>query len=167
MSRQEPSRPLVDEVFAGIRMYQNANDALDEAALVFFGVNRTDGRCLDMLGFRGPMTAGELAAVTGLTTGSVTSLIDRLEAQDLVRRRPDDSDRRRVIVELTDEAERIAEEVYGPVGAEGRPLVEAYSDEELAVISRFLGQARELAEAHAVRVRAMAPRARRRLRSGH
>src|SRR5580692_9536056 len=62
------------------------------------GLSASDTKTLDVLLRQGPCTAGELARHTGLTTPSVTSLIDRLEAKRLVRRVADAADRRRVIV---------------------------------------------------------------------
>src|SRR5262245_29900394 len=63
------------------------------------GMNVTDHKCADLLERNGPMTAGELAEQTGLTTGAITGVIDRLEQAGFVRRAPDPGDRRRVIVE--------------------------------------------------------------------
>jgi len=57
-------------------------------------------RCLDILGRRGPMTAGQLSDESGLSTGAVTFLLDRLELAGMVKRRRDTDDRRRVWVEL-------------------------------------------------------------------
>ena len=62
------------------------------------GLNITDHKCLEyMIGNEG-ITAGELAKVTGLTTGAITGVIDRLERAGFARRRPDPHDRRKVVV---------------------------------------------------------------------
>ncbi|MBB5085234.1 MarR family winged helix-turn-helix transcriptional regulator [Nonomuraea endophytica] len=63
------------------------------------GLNATDYYALNLLDLSGPLTSGDLAVGTGLTTGATTRLIDRLEKGGLVRRVPDPSDRRKVIVE--------------------------------------------------------------------
>ena len=71
------------------------------------GLNVTDHKCLDVLVRSGPMTAGQLAQLTGLTTGAVTGVLDRLERAGFVRRQSDPSDRRRVIAQpLIEQAER-------------------------------------------------------------
>ncbi|HEY4258905.1 MAG TPA: MarR family transcriptional regulator, partial [Schlesneria sp.] len=62
------------------------------------GLNVTDHKCLDFLLLDGPLTAGELAQRTSLTTGAITSVLDRLERVGFVQRQPDPNDRRRVIV---------------------------------------------------------------------
>jgi DNA-binding MarR family transcriptional regulator len=71
------------------------------------GMSATEHKAVDVLARRGPLTAGALAEHTGLTTGAVTGLIDRLERLGYVRRSRDASDRRRVVVEP-------ALEVLGP-----------------------------------------------------
>src|SRR5262245_57499161 len=71
------------------------------------GLNPTDHKAADRRLTRGPMTAGELADATGLTTGAVTGVIDRLEKAGYVRREDDPKDRRRVIVRVV--PKRIAE----------------------------------------------------------
>ena len=63
------------------------------------GMNVTDHKCAGILARSGPITAGELARLTGLTTGAITGVVDRLERAGFVRRARDSSDRRRVIIE--------------------------------------------------------------------
>src|SRR3954470_6827245 len=63
------------------------------------GMNVTDHKCAGILARSGPITAGELARLTGLTTGAITGVVDRLEQAGFVRRARDSSDRRRVIIE--------------------------------------------------------------------
>ena len=53
------------------------------------GLNVTDHKCIDLLLMKGPLTAGELAGMTGLTTGAITAVIDRLEKAGFVRREDD------------------------------------------------------------------------------
>lgn len=62
------------------------------------GLSATEHKAADILRRFGPMTAGELAGQTGLTTGAVTGLVDRLERDGFVKREHDKSDRRRVII---------------------------------------------------------------------
>ncbi len=67
------------------------------------GLHSTDLEALDLLRLRGAMPAGKLAEITGLTTGAITGLIDRLERRGYVSRQPDSADRRRVIVVVNSE----------------------------------------------------------------
>ena len=70
------------------------------------GMNVTDHKCAGILARSGPITAGELARRTGLTTGAITGVIDRLEQAGFARRARDPGDRRRVIIEPDPETDR-------------------------------------------------------------
>lgn len=83
---------------AGRRIHE-AIDTLDVIISARLGVHRSDLRCLHMLE-AGPATAGEVAAHTGLTSGSVTALLDRLEALGYVERRRSDADRRSIEIAI-------------------------------------------------------------------
>lgn len=97
------------------------------------GIHVTDLRCLQRLGETGAATAGELVAATGLTTGAITRMLDRLERAGFVRREHDREDRRRVIVQPV--PERVAEigPLYAGLARAYDSLVARYSDEELAL----------------------------------
>jgi DNA-binding MarR family transcriptional regulator len=153
---EENRQALVAALNAAVASYQRATDALDEAVAATFGVNRTDLRCLDLL-FEGAMSAGQLAEAGGLSPAATTTLIDRLEKKGYLRRIRDTVDRRRVLVELTDQAKQRAWQMYGPLAEEGEADLARYSDEHLAVIGEFLRQARELTDRHRERVRQQPP----------
>jgi DNA-binding MarR family transcriptional regulator len=101
------------------------------------GIGATEEKTLLMLS-AGPLTAGEIAQQTGLTTASVTSLIDRLESKGFVNRVRDANDRRRVIVEPN--AEKLAElaRVFGSMQGMFDDLGTFYTDDQLATIIDFL-----------------------------
>jgi DNA-binding MarR family transcriptional regulator len=155
MSR-ENHRALIERVAWEIRAQQNATDAFDEAVCEALGINRSDHRCLDVLERHGQMTAGALAGATGLSTGAITPLLDRLERAGYVRRVRDTGDRRRVLVELTEEARRSAADLYGPLGEEACAELERCTDEQLAFLAEFARRGCELNERHIARVRAIA-----------
>src|SRR5436309_12984008 len=67
------------------------------------GVSSSDLECLDFLNLEGRVTAGRLAEVTGLTTGAITGVVDRLEKGGLVRRERDADDRRKVVIRTVPE----------------------------------------------------------------
>lgn len=125
-------------VAAGLaaRLHQNAYDRFEDAAAEYFGVNRTAMRCMDVLDRVGRLTAGEIATQTGLSSGAVTALLDRLERASYVRRIRDPADRRRVWVELTSTARKLAAEVYGPL-AEAMAEFDRYSDDDLRLITAY------------------------------
>ena len=138
-----------------VRRFQNAQDAFDSVALARLGINRTDGRAVDVIERHGRITAGDLAAEAGLSSGATTTLIDRLEAAGYVRRVRDPADRRRVLVELTDEARRRAGEIWGPIAAEAAEGMAGYTDAELLFIRQYLQDAQAFLARHQARVRAM------------
>ena len=154
LSRQE-REALIEELGVEVRTYQNAQDAFDEAATERLGINRSDGRALDIIDRHGKITAGELAKESGLSTGAITTLLDRLERAGYVRRVRDDADRRRVLVELTDEARRRAWEIWGPIAEASTSRLGRYSNEELIFIRDFLRSSREFLLEHLDRVRAL------------
>jgi DNA-binding MarR family transcriptional regulator len=145
---------LLQQLIDEIRRGQRATELVDEAIHKLLGVNRTDGRCLDILEQRGRITAGQLAAEARLTSGAVTAVIDRLEGDGYARRVPDPDDRRRVLVEPTDKACAISQELMGRMGDVGFPKVSGYSDEQLELLVDWQRFSRELQEDHAEWLRA-------------
>ncbi|MFF0342727.1 MarR family winged helix-turn-helix transcriptional regulator [Kribbella sp. NPDC004875] len=106
------------------------------------GVHSTDVEALTRILVAGrsghPLTAGELAADLGLSTGTVTSLIDRLERAGHVRRERDTTDRRRVILHYGDSGLELAGRFFGPLGELHDNVTRQFSDAELAVVERYL-----------------------------
>jgi DNA-binding MarR family transcriptional regulator len=140
---------LLQELIQVNRAYQSAVEKMDEAFCRLLGVNRTDGRCLDVIDQRPGLTAGELAVAVGLSPGAVTTVLDRLEKRGFVIRTRDQEDRRRVTLELTPDARRRAWEAYGPLGEMGGPMIGELSDNELEAIIRFLHIGTEINEQRA------------------
>jgi DNA-binding MarR family transcriptional regulator len=100
------------------------------------------------------LTAGQLAAESGLTTGAVTAVVDRLERAGYARRVRDENDRRKVKVEVTPEFYARAGEIWGPVAQDWeRVLSGRFSAEQLRTISDFLEQVAELGAGHSEQVR--------------
>ena len=140
---------LLSELIKVNRAYQVAVEKMDEAFCKLLGVNRTDGRCLDVIDQRPGLTAGELATAVGLSPAAVTTALDRLEKRGFVSRTRDPGDRRRVTLRLTADASRRAWEAYGPLGEMGAPIVGELSDKELETIIGFLRGGTEINERRA------------------
>ncbi|MGW3495042.1 MarR family winged helix-turn-helix transcriptional regulator [Streptomyces sp. NPDC001020] len=102
------------------------------------GLSATEEKTLDFLERRGPLTAKDIAELTGLAPASVTGLIDRMENKGFVHRVKHPTDKRRVLVEL--DREKIGElAVFFEDWA--RDVVDAcqeFSTEELETVTRFL-----------------------------
>jgi DNA-binding MarR family transcriptional regulator len=145
----EERAALLEELIQVNRAYQSAVEKMDDAFCKRIGVNRTDGRCLDVIDQRPGLTAGELADAVGLSRGAVTTALDRLEARGLVTRTRDPDDRRRVTLQPTPEAGRLAWEAYGPLAEMGGPMLAELSDEELRSAIRFLRGGTEINERRA------------------
>ena len=135
------------------RAHQAANDAFDEVAYQKLGINRTDGRCLDIVENQGPMTAGRLAELSGLTTAAVTAVLDRLERAGYARRVRDAKDRRQVFVELTPLMAERGGAIWGPLGKEAITEIGRMSTEELKLVMEFFRRGRAVNERHVERVR--------------
>lgn len=102
------------------------------------GVIDTDVQCLHVLDRHGPTTPSVLAKQVNLTTGSASRMIDRLVAAGCVRRVPDPGDRRRVLVEPTQEGLDRVTAAYAGLVARTRDDLAAFDDEELSAILRFV-----------------------------
>jgi DNA-binding MarR family transcriptional regulator len=139
---------LLGKLSDAVRRDQRATVAVNEAANHLLGINGTDGRCLDILAQHGSLNAGELALHAQLTTGGLTAVIDRLERAGYARRTADPSDRRRVLVEITDRARELSWELFGPLAAASGPLLEHYSDEQLQMLAEFHRIAAGMQERH-------------------
>jgi DNA-binding MarR family transcriptional regulator len=111
-----------------------------EAVARAAGMTAAERKCAGLLAERGRMTPGELAQETGLTTGAITGIVDRLAKAGFAARLPHPTDRRSVIVEARRSDELIA--LFGPIfaslSAKMDRLDAHYSEAERALILRHL-----------------------------
>jgi DNA-binding MarR family transcriptional regulator len=142
-------RKLIDQVVSEFRLSGNQDNAFDNLAAERLGVNRTDLHCLNAIENSGGLTAGQLAAAAGLTSGAVTGVIDRLERAGYARRVPDPDDRRRVKVEVTPGFYARANKIWGPVKADWETTMAArFTAAELEQIIEFLQLSTEIGKRH-------------------
>jgi DNA-binding MarR family transcriptional regulator len=122
------------------RALSTLNIRLSEAVAAHLGINSSDFECLDLArkAAGGAITAGDLAAAIGLTSGAITGVIDRLERAGLVRRARDAADRRKVIVRPTPCVEKTVPALFEPMHRAMVEMWASYSDAELALILGFL-----------------------------
>lgn len=121
-----------------VRAGQIASDMFDDTCARFFGINRTDGRCMDIIDRHGRITAGQLASEAGLTTGAVTAVIDRLEAAGYAQRVRDRADRRKVWIELTGAANLIGGRIFSHYQLLRPTVLEQFTPDQIDAILRFL-----------------------------
>lgn len=151
---EQGRRQLEEAVLSLAREHSTWTVLFHQGVAEQVGLNASDHKCLDLLERLGPMTAGELAEMTGLTTGAITGVIDRLEKAGFARRERDPHDRRKVVVQVErEQALRELGPLFDSLGEATRPLLENFSVQELQVVQRFLEGAVELMEAQAARLR--------------
>jgi DNA-binding MarR family transcriptional regulator len=126
--------------------YFGAASAFDERVAEKMKLSRTDLRCLHLIERLEPLTAGQLAEESGLSTGAVTFLLDRLEEAGLVKRRRDTDDRRRVWVELVPSAHTRIQQMQAPIAQEMRAVAQRFKAEELAVVRDFMKEIKQVFE---------------------
>ncbi|MFB4315506.1 MarR family winged helix-turn-helix transcriptional regulator [Actinomadura sp. 21ATH] len=116
------------------------------SAVVFFheavgrhlGLTPADHRALTLIGLHGPMTAGELSRLTGLTPGAVTGLVDRLERAGHVSRANDPRDRRRALVTATHDVPEDVAAAFAELGRRMAGVVAGYGEREQAAIADYV-----------------------------
>jgi DNA-binding MarR family transcriptional regulator len=112
-----------------------------QAIAARMGLNVTDTRCFELMSRYPegkPLTAGDLARATGLTTGAVTGIVDRLEKAGLVERFRNASDRRKVFVRPRPEALQRFGRFYSRLATASLKHASSYSTKELELIQDFL-----------------------------
>ena len=131
---------------AVFRRYLSAMVLHSLASAEVAGLNATDYFVLNLLDLTGPLTSGELARWTGLSTGATTRMIDRLEQRGHVRRGYDPNDRRKVVVELGKPPKNVDKAVAGARRRIGAVIGE-YSESEQATLFRYFAQAADAYQA--------------------
>ncbi|MCW2266762.1 DNA-binding MarR family transcriptional regulator [Gluconobacter cerinus] len=102
------------------------------------GLTATEFKCLRLIDLLGPLPMTSLAQEAGLQLGTVSGLIEKLEAQKLVDRARDPADKRRVLLKARISISQQASVLYRELGETMRQELDGYSDAEFEVIMRFL-----------------------------
>ena len=144
---------LIGELGRALQAYQRSTQAFDDEVGRVLDLDPVDLRCLDWL-TEGPLSASRLADATGLSAAATTAMIDRLEKKGFVRRRKHETDRRQVLVEMTDAGQARTWALYGPLVEAGMPLLAQFDTAELAAMRD-----------HLIAIRGITDTARERLRS--
>lgn len=134
-----------------MQRYQRSVQSFDDAVGRRLGLGPADMRCLDVLSEE-PCTAGQLSLATGLRPAATTALIDRLVDKGFVERRPSETDRRKVLVALTEEGARRTWEAYGPLVAEGQRGFATSTIAELERLADLVDGMTELTDRHRARI---------------
>lgn len=136
---------LVTQIRKLSQEYAYTSIQMHEAVARKAGFSGTDHKYLGFLLQKGRMTAGDLANLTGLTTGAVTGLIDRFEKKKLVKREFADDDRRKVfIVPDTEAIMALLEPLYKEFRANSEKLIASFSSEDLKTLETYFSKAIEI-----------------------
>ena len=158
MSGSAPERSgLIDELQDGGRRLSMATILFHQAVADRLGLHPTDHKCIGLLAEAGSTTAGELAEATGLSTGAITGVIDRLEASGFVRREDDPDDRRRVIIRVIPKRLGDIVRLFEPFAAAVRELGSRYTEAELATIVDFMTRSCQVLRDATLDLRRQAP----------
>ena len=136
---------LIKQTRKLVQQYAYNSIQMHEAVARKAGFSGTDHRYLGFLIEKGQMTSGELATLTGLTTGAITGLIDRFEKKNLVKRKFDKDDRRKVFIEPNiKNIMALFEPLYKDFRSKSEKLTASFSEKEIAVIQLYLTKANEI-----------------------
>ncbi len=141
------ARALIERVSLEIRRMGAQSVLTSQTIADRFSLHTTDLECLDLIYLRGQATPGELTKATGLTSGAMTAVVDRLERAGYVVRVPDPNDRRRHLIRIQAEAIEPIKAAYEPMQAAMFKLWSGYSARDLQVIAEFLSRSTDLAVA--------------------
>jgi DNA-binding MarR family transcriptional regulator len=128
----------------------------NHACAALTGMHPTDWEVLDVLCWKGTLSAGEIAYHLGLSNGAVTGAIDRLESTGWVRRHRDGDDRRRVMVEVLKDRDAEVEATFSTLNAAMNQANAKLSDDELDIVIRFMQGASVALEESTHKIRASA-----------
>jgi DNA-binding MarR family transcriptional regulator len=137
LSRGKARAALLGELEEAMRRSSAQGVLYGQAVADIAGISNSDLECMDFLHLEGRVTAGRLAEVTGLTTGAITGVVDRLEKAGYVRRERDESDRRKVFITVVPEATAKIGQFYVPMQQAMQKVWSGYSEEELRLLLRF------------------------------
>ncbi|MFF2042556.1 MarR family winged helix-turn-helix transcriptional regulator [Kitasatospora sp. NPDC058170] len=144
---------LLAELWPESSRYLASYVLFNQAVADHLGMHPTDLQCLNLLTLEGgPVTTGRIADMTGLTSGSATRLVDRLEKAGLVTRRRDDRDRRRVLVEVVPESLERFNAVWRDLGADWAEMFQEDDEADLAVLLRHMRRTVELSRRQMARL---------------
>jgi DNA-binding MarR family transcriptional regulator len=152
-SKKPSRRELLAKLWDLGRKMSTQTVFLHQAIAQGVGLNATDTKCIDLIlcAPGGSVTAGWIAEATGLTTGAVTHILDRLEKREFIERVRHTQDRRKVLIRVRPESIAPLAPKYEAIGKAYMRLLEEYSDTDLQLIYEYLEKtcetsARELAK---------------------
>jgi MarR family transcriptional regulator, organic hydroperoxide resistance regulator len=139
MTKYQKTTNLPGDLMVELKSLTHASMLFQNALAAKMDLNVTDAACIDFLIEMGPSTAGDLSRLTRLTTGAITSVIDRLEKAGLVKRENDPHDRRKVVVCFLPEKHKKVVKYYESMASEIFTLLSGYSKKEIKLLLSATG----------------------------
>src|SRR5215470_9418271 len=143
MSRPKPRKFERSELLAKLwdlgRRISTQTVFLHQAIAQSVGLNATDTKCIDLIMSSGDVavTAGWLSEMSGLTTGAITHILDRLETRQFIERVRDKVDRRKVFIRIRPESLEPLIPKYDGIGKAYMALAKRYDDKDLELICDY------------------------------
>ena len=154
-SGSAPRHDLIQALIRELRLSSAQGVLFSHAVAERLGMNSTDLESMDILNLFGPVTPSRLAELTGLTTGAITRLVDRLEEGGWVSRVPDRHDRRSVTIQpLWEEQDSRVWPFFEPMARRTEELLGEYSADQLATLTDFMQRANAIVHEETARLRA-------------
>jgi DNA-binding MarR family transcriptional regulator len=153
-SKKSSRREILGKLWDLGRRMSTQTVFLHQAIAQGVGLNATDTKCIDLIlcAPEGSVTAGGIAEATGLTTGAVTHILDRLEKREFIDRVRDTQDRRKVLIRVRPESIAPLAPKYEAIGKAYMRLLEEYSDSELQLICEYLEKTCETSQRELAKV---------------
>ena len=147
-SKKAKRRQLLSNLWDLGRKISTQTVFLHQAIAQSVGLNATDTKCIDLIISRpdGMATAGWLSEMTGLTTGAITHILDRLENRRFVERVRDTQDRRKIFIRVRTESLKPLMPKYDAIGKAYMTLADRYDDNDLELICDYMERSSQIAE---------------------
>ena len=147
MSSKQHAR-LFPALVRAVRLFIAGSSLFSQRVSEKLGLHPTDMQFLNLLELLGPVTPGVLAQCSGLSTGGVTVVLDRLEQAGYVRRSQNPSDRRSVLVGIVPARQKKVNANYDSVQKQFEQVLIGFTDQELETIFKFFSTANEMRPPH-------------------
>jgi DNA-binding MarR family transcriptional regulator len=153
-SKKSKRRELLGKLWELGRTMSTQTVFLHQALAQSAGLNATDTKCIDLILHAPPegATAGWLSDISGLTTGAITHILDRLEKRGFIQRQRDTQDRRKVFIRVREESLKPLIPKYEAIGKVYMSLVEEYSDDDLQLICDYMQKTSEVSQRELAKV---------------
>jgi DNA-binding MarR family transcriptional regulator len=139
-------KDLEHELVMAVREYGISNTLFRNVIANRIGINVTDMECLGLLFHKGIASPTELANYTGLSTGSTTAMLDRLEKAKLIVRKPNPTDRRGLLISVNKEGSKQIAPLFIKARKAQNELISSYSEKNLQMLTDFFKKFMEIYE---------------------